>query len=126
MIHSPYAVDVALPQDLADMLSKVATERAPVRSTLLTLLTDGTAAASTAITFLQGPPAVAYWVEIVKNWLGRKRTEGVGEITLKGPGGTAKFAITKDTDLEELAGTLHKALFPKQTPPRPDMDDIAI
>jgi hypothetical protein len=126
MVHSPYAVEVALPKDLADMFSEKAIEPAPARSALLTLFADGTAAASTAITFLQGPPTVTYWVNIVKSWLHRKRDDGVGEIRLKGPNGIAVFTVTKDTDLAELAGTLHTALFPNRTKPTRDIDDIAL
>lgn len=126
MTHSPYAVDVALPNDLADMFSEVATERTLIRSTLLTLFTGGAAAASTAITFLQGPPTVTYWVNVVKSWLQRKRDDGIGEIRLKGPNGIAVFTVTRDTDLAELAGTLHTALFPNRTIPTHDIDDIAL
>jgi hypothetical protein len=126
MTRSPYAVDVALPRDLVDMFGESATEQAPVRSTLLTLFTGGAATASTAITFLQGPPTAAYWVNVVKHWLQRKRGEGVGEIKLKGPNGIAIFTVTRDTDLAELAGTLHNALFPKRTTPARDIDDIAL
>jgi hypothetical protein len=126
MKHSPYSVDIALPQDLADMLAEIVIKPVPVRSSLLTLLTDGTAAASTAITFLQGPPAVAYWVDVVKKWLKRKRDTGVGEIRVEGPAGTATFRITRDTDLAELAGTLHKFLFSDQAAPARDIDDIAL
>ena len=126
MIHSPYAVEVALPKDLADMFSGIATKPKPARSALLTLFTDGTAAASTAITFLQGPPTVTYWVNVVKNWLHGKCDDGVGEIRLKGPNGIAVFTVTKDTDLAELAGTLHTALFPNRAKPPRDIDDIAL
>lgn len=126
MMHSPYAVDVVLPEDLAYMLRETAAHPTPVRSALLTLFTDGAATASTAITFLQGPPAVAYWVDVVKRWLQHKREDGVGEITLKGPGGAAVFTVTEDTDLAELAGTLHKALFPARVAPARDIDDIAL
>lgn len=126
MTHSPYAVDIALPKDLADMFREIATEPTPVRSTLLVLFTDGAAAASTAITFLQGPPVVTYWVNVVKNWLQRKRDDGVGEIRLKGPNGIAVFTVTRDTDLAKLAGTLHAALFQNQTAPNRDIDDIAL
>ena len=126
MTHSPYAADVAIPKDLADMFSEIATEQTPVRSALPTLFTDGAAAASTVITFLQGPPTVTYWVNVVKSWLQRKRDDGVGEIRLKGPNGMAVFTITKDTDLAELAGTLHTALFPNRTPPTRDINDIAL
>lgn len=126
MTHSPYAVNVAIPQDLADMFSDVAIEPTPVRSTLLTLFTGGAAATSTAITFLQGPPAVTYWVDVVKDWLHRKRDDGVGELRLKGPNGVAVIKVTEDTDLAELAGLLHTALFPKRTRPTRDIDDIAL
>jgi hypothetical protein len=126
MTHSPYAVNVAIPQDLADMFSDVAIEPTPVRSTLLTLFTGGAAATSTAITFLQGPPAVTYWVDVVKDWLRRKRDDGVGELRLKGPNGVAIIKVTEDTDLAELAGTLHTALFPRRTKPTRDIDDIAL
>jgi hypothetical protein len=108
------------------MFSQIATESTPVRSTLLTLFTDGAAAASTAITFLQGPPTVTYWANVVKTWLQRKRDEGVGEIRLKGPNGIAVFTVTKDTDLAKLAGTLHTALFPDRTTAARDTDDIAL
>lgn len=126
MTHSPYAVDVALPQDLTDMFTEIATEQTPVRSTLLTLFTDGAAVTSTTITFLQGPPAITYWINVVKRWLERKRDDGVGEIRLKGPNGIAVFTVTKDTDLATLAGTLHTALFPNRTKPTRDIDDIAL
>lgn len=126
MTHSPYAVGVVLPKDLAEMFRGIATEPTPVRSPWLTLFTDGAAAASTAITFLQGPPAVTYWVNVVKNWLQRKRDDGVGEIRLKGPNGIAVFTVTRDTDLAKLAGTLHAALFPDRTKPSRDIDDIAL
>jgi hypothetical protein len=126
MTHSPYAAEVALPKDLADMFSEIAIEPTPVRSTLLTLFTEGAAAASTAITFLQGPPAVTYWVNVVKSWLQRKRDDGVGEIRLKGPNGVAVFTVTQDTDLAKLAGTLHTALFPDRAKPTRDIDDIAL
>jgi hypothetical protein len=126
MTHSPYAVNVALPNDLADLFSEVATEPTPVRSALLTLFTGGAAATSTAITFLQGPPTVTYWINVAKGWLQRKRDDGVGEIRLKGPNGIAVFTVTKDTDLAELAGTLHTALFPNRTLPARDIDDIAL
>jgi hypothetical protein len=126
MAHSPYAVSVAVPKDLADLFGEIATEPTPVRSALLTLFTDGATAASTAITFLQGPPAVTYWINVVKNWLQRKRDDGVGEIRLKGPNGIAVFTVTRDTDLAKLAGTLHTALFPKPTTRTRDIDDIAL
>jgi hypothetical protein len=126
MTHSPYAVNVAVPEDLADMFSEIAIEPTPVRSTLLTLFTDGAAVTSTAITFLQGPPAVTYWANVVKKWLQRKRDDGVGEIRLKGPNGIAVFTVTRDTDLAKLAGTLHTALFPNRTAPTRDIDDIAL
>jgi hypothetical protein len=123
---SPYAVDVALPEDLAEMLRDVSTNHAPVRSTLVTLLVDGSTWATAAITFLQGPPAVTYWVGVAKVWLRRKRDEGVGEIKVKGPNGTATFTITADTDLAELAGALHKAMFPTRPRPTRDLDDLAV
>ena len=123
---SPYAVDVALPQDLAEMLADVSASHVPVRSTLVTLLVDGSTWATAAITFLQGPPAVTYWVDVAKVWLHRKRDEGAGEIKIKGPGGTATFTITADTDLVELAGVLHKALFPPRRQATRDYDDLAI
>ena len=123
---SPYAVDVALPQDLVEMLGDVSTNYVPVRSTLVTLLADGGTWATTAITFLQGPPAVAYWVDVLKVWLHRKRDAGVGEIKVTGPGGTATFTVTADTDLAELAAVLHKAMFPRRAQDTRDLDDLAI
>jgi hypothetical protein len=127
MPRSPYAVDVALPDDLVILFVEIATEPVPVRSTLVTLLVDGSAAVSTAITFLQGPPAIGYFVDRVRNWLHRKRDEGVVELTIKGRGVDAKFQITEDTDLTELATTLHRVLFPPRvTRLRTDRSDIGI
>ena len=126
MSLSPYSVNVALPQDLAVMFKDTVANSVPVRSTIVTLLAEGTTWATAAVTFLQGPPAVTYWVDIVKDWLRRKRDEGVGEIEVKGPGGTARFTVTPDTDLAELAGALHKAMFPKRSQAARDFDDLAI
>lgn len=123
---SPHAVDITLPQDLATEFAEVATKSVPVRSTLATLLADGATWATVTITFLQGPPAAGYWVKVVSSWLQRKRHDGVGEVTIKGPNGQATFKITAETDLGELAGALHKALFQKPSPPPRDFDDLAI
>jgi hypothetical protein len=72
------------------------------------------------------PPAVSYWVDVVRVWLHHKRDEGVGEIKIKGPNGTATFTITADTDLAELARVLHKNMFPKRSQATRDRDDLAI
>ncbi|QTE03133.1 hypothetical protein [Streptomyces cyanogenus] len=126
MVYSPFAVDVVLPEDLAEQFGDIATRRAPVRSTMAALFADGTTIASTAITFLQGPPAVAYWVDLTKNWLLRKHESGVGTLRMEGPGGTVHITITEQTDLVELATALHTALFPPESTPSHDPDDIAL
>jgi hypothetical protein len=126
MRRSAYAVDVVLPTDLAELFEDFVTEPVPVRSTTLSLIAEGSAAATTAITFLQGPPAAAYWVGLVKGWLNRRRDSGLGEIRLKGPNGSAVFKVTAETDLAELAGVLHKHLFDRPRPARRDADDIAV
>jgi hypothetical protein len=126
MSLSPYAVDVALPKDLAGMFDQDTTTPAPVRSTVVTLLAEGVTWTTATITFLQGPPAVTYWAGVVKTWLHRKRDEGVGQLKVTGPGGTATFTITPDTDLAALATALHKAVFPQRPKAKRDLDDLAI
>jgi hypothetical protein len=125
MTTSPFAVDVTLPKDLADALREQPTAMPrQVRSTMTTLLVGGMAVASTAITFLQGPPAVAYWVTAVRTWF-QRRGEGVGELRVRGPNGSAVFTVTEDTDITALAEALHRAMFP-QREPSPEDDDIAL
>lgn len=126
MTHSPYAVDVKLPSDLVTLLGDVATEPTPARSTVIALLAGAAGGASTAITFLQGPPALGYWIEVVKGWLRHRREGGLGEISVKGPGGAARFVITEHTDLGALAEALHIALFPASAAPPRDLEDIGV
>lgn len=127
MFQSPFAVDIALPDDLANQFSELATKPVPARSTVATLVVEGTSIAATAISFLQGPPAVAYWVDVTKRWLGRKRENGVYTLKIEGPAGTAHIKVTKDTDLAQLAAALHTALFPNAaTANSHDTDDIAL
>lgn len=68
----------------------------------------------------------AYWVQITKGWLRRRRNEGVEELRVKGPGGAGVSKITEDTDLAELSEALHKVLFPKRESRPADVDDIAL
>lgn len=126
MASSPFAVSVALPEDLAELFRDLTTEPVPVRSTMATLVVDGIGVASTAITFLQGPPALSYWIQATREWLARRRHSGVGELRVKGPGGSGTFTITSETDLAELAGALHKVLFPRSEGRAADNDDLAL
>jgi hypothetical protein len=126
-MRSAYAVDVALPADLADLFGDLATEPVPVRSTIATLIADGVTVTTTAITFLQGPPAAAYWVDVVRRWLQRRRADGVGRLRIEGPRGHLMLELTADTDLTEVATVIHQALFAAPKPqPAQDDDDIAV
>jgi hypothetical protein len=126
-MRSAYAMDVALPADLADLFGDLATAPVPVRSTIATLIADGVAVTTTAITFLQGPPAAAYWVGVVRPWLRRRRADGVGRLLIEGPGGRLVLELTADTDLAEVATVIHRALFAVPRPrPAVDDDDIAV
>lgn len=118
-------IDVILPDDLAKMLGDIATEPISTRSTVLSLIVDAASDASVVISLLQGPPALDYWVVVTKNWLDKRRQRGIGELRLKGPGGEATFVVTEDTDLGELAATLHKYMFPRRQRNMRDIDDIA-
>ena len=125
-MRSPYAVDVALPADLADLLGELAIEPVPVRSTIATLIVDGVTVTTTAITFLQGPPAAAYWRDIVGRWLHRRRADGVNRLRIEGPRGSLVLELTADTDLVEVTTVIHRALFTTSRPQPPQDDDIAV
>jgi hypothetical protein len=106
-------VDVALPEDLALLFADVTNEPKAMRNGLATILIDGAATVSTAITFLQGPPALDYWIERVKPWLQRRRHEGTGEMRITGPQGDLHLRFDANTDLGEVAAFMHRHLFPQ-------------
>jgi hypothetical protein len=118
-------VDARVPADLADELiadglAQFTTER---RSSVLTILTDGTSIAAVTISLLQGPSTIAQVSKSIKRWfLERRRgTTDPGTLIIVFKDVTLNFDGDSETNIvAAITSVLRDAMLPRNTPQPPD------